>query len=206
MELKFVPNGDKLEMRVRGVSVFPGYRDAPQLTAQAFDEEGYYRIGDAGLLADPSRPERGVVFNGRVAEDFKLDHRHLGVGRHAARARGVRAGAAGAGRGHHRPRPRRGRRARVPDRRRPRSCAPKSWRTACARRCGRLRADGGGSSQRPTRALLLTEPPSADAGEITDKGYINQRAVLRAPRRATCRRCMPAATGVILPDLRGRPT
>src|SRR5204862_425028 len=72
LELKFVPNGSKLEMRVRGVSVFPGYRDAPQLTAQAFDDEGYYCIGDAGLLADDGHPERGVVFDGRVAEDFKL--------------------------------------------------------------------------------------------------------------------------------------
>ncbi|MCB1994918.1 MAG: AMP-binding protein, partial [Rhodoferax sp.] len=69
-ELKFVPNGGKLEMRVRGVNVFPGYRDAPHLTAQAFDAEGYYCIGDAGLLADEAHPERGVVFNGRVAEDF----------------------------------------------------------------------------------------------------------------------------------------
>ncbi len=76
LELKFVVDpsnaGDKLEMRVRGVSVFPGYRDAPPLTAQAFDAEGYYCIGDAGFLADDRRPESGVVFNGRVAEDFKL--------------------------------------------------------------------------------------------------------------------------------------
>jgi feruloyl-CoA synthase len=72
MELKFVPTGSKLEMRVRGVSVFPGYRDAPQLTARAFDEEGYYCIGDAGRLADEDRPECDVVFDGRVAEDFKL--------------------------------------------------------------------------------------------------------------------------------------
>ena len=72
VELKFVPNGDKLEMRVRGPNVFPGYRDAPELTAQAFDDEGYYRIGDAGQLVDEARPERGVMFDGRVAEDFKL--------------------------------------------------------------------------------------------------------------------------------------
>ncbi len=72
LELKFVPNGEKLEMRVKGVSVFPGYRDAPRETAQAFDEEGYYRIGDAGFLANPAQPAHGVIFNGRVAEDFKL--------------------------------------------------------------------------------------------------------------------------------------
>ncbi|WP_018911743.1 AMP-binding protein [Thiomonas sp. FB-6] len=61
-----------LARRVRGVNVFPGYRDAPQLTAQAFDAEGHYGIGDAGLLADPARPEQGGAFDGRVAEDFKL--------------------------------------------------------------------------------------------------------------------------------------
>jgi feruloyl-CoA synthase len=72
LELKFVPNGEKLEMRVKGVSVFPGYRDAPRETAEAFDEEGYYRIGDAGFLANPGEPAHGVIFNGRVAEDFKL--------------------------------------------------------------------------------------------------------------------------------------
>ena len=59
------------------------------LTAQAFDDEGYYRIGDAGYLVDAARPERGVVFDGRVAEDFKLTQRHLGVGGHAARRAGV---------------------------------------------------------------------------------------------------------------------
>src|SRR5262249_32984578 len=74
VELKFVPtggtsDGGKLEMRVRGPNVFPGYRDAPELTAQAFDEDGYYRIGDAGKLVDDARPELGVAFDGRVAED-----------------------------------------------------------------------------------------------------------------------------------------
>jgi long-subunit acyl-CoA synthetase (AMP-forming) len=59
-------------MRVKGVSVFPGYRDAPRETAEAFDEEGYYRIGDAGFLANAAEPAHGVIFNGRVAEDFKL--------------------------------------------------------------------------------------------------------------------------------------
>ena len=72
MEIKFVPNGDKLEMRIKGVSVFPGYRNSPRETAAAFDAEGYYRIGDAGRLLDSARPEAGVVFDGRVSEDFKL--------------------------------------------------------------------------------------------------------------------------------------
>jgi hypothetical protein len=70
--IKFLPNGDKLEMRVKGPQVFPGYLNNPEKTAEAFDEDGYYKIGDAGLLIDPARPEKGIAFNGRVAEDFKL--------------------------------------------------------------------------------------------------------------------------------------
>ena len=72
-ELKLVTSGDKLEVRVRGPNVTPGYWKAPELTKQAFDEEGFYLIGDAVKLADPERPERGLFFDGRVAEDFKLN-------------------------------------------------------------------------------------------------------------------------------------
>ena len=181
VELKFVADpsnvGDKLEMRVRGVSVFPGYRDAPQLTAQAFDAEGYYCIGDAGLLADAARPDSGVVFNGRVAEDFKLGSgTWVSVG--TLRVRVVSALAPCAQdvviTGHDRnevgvlvfPTPQA---AALP---------AAELRTHVAAALHSLQAEGGGSSQAPTRALLLAEPPSADAGEITDKGYINQRAVL----------------------------
>jgi feruloyl-CoA synthase len=178
VELKFSAAGDKLEMRVRGVSVFPGYRDAPQLTAQAFDAEGYYAIGDAGYLADASRPERGVVFNGRVAEDFKLTTgTWVSVG--TLRVRVVSALAPHAQdvviTGHDRdevgvlvfPTPQAAARP------------AGELRAQVAAALQALRAEGGGSSQTPGRALLLAEPPSADAGEITDKGYINQRAVLK---------------------------
>ena len=181
LELKFMPNGGKLELRVRGVSVFPGYRDAPQLTAQAFDAEGYYCIGDAGFLADESAPERGVVFDGRVAEDFKLTTgTWVSVG--TLRVRIVSALAPLAQdvvvTGHDRdevgalvfPTPAA---AALPP-------AELGARIADALRV--MKAGGGGSSQVPTRALVLAEPPSADAGEITDKGYINQSAVLK--RRA----------------------
>ncbi|MEY4753427.1 MAG: hypothetical protein RJA44_1102, partial [Pseudomonadota bacterium] len=72
VELKLLPNGGKLEIRVRGPNIFPGYRNAPETTAQAFDEDGFYRIGDAAKLMDEARPERGIMFDGRVAEDFKL--------------------------------------------------------------------------------------------------------------------------------------
>jgi len=185
IELKFVPVGgaqaSKLEMRVRGVTVFPGYRDAPKLTADAFDDEGFYRIGDAGRLVDDARPELGVVFDGRVAEDFKLmSGTWVSVG--ALRLRAISAltplAADVVVTGH--------------DREEvgllvfasPAAAAMSD--EARARRLRdallALRAEGGGSSQAPTRALLLAEPPNADAGEITDKGYVNQRAVLE--RRA----------------------
>ena len=192
LELKFVPNGDKLEMRVKGVSVFPGYRNAPRETAQAFDEEGYYRIGDAGYLADAKRPERGVMFNGRVAEDFKLTsgtwvsvgtlrvqlvsrlaplvqdvvitgHDREAIGMLVFPSAAGRAAAArGAGGGAAAHDARPARRGRR---------APRSAR--CARWCW------------PT-------PPDIDAGEITDKGYINQRAVL-ARRAAEVERLHGAA-------------
>jgi feruloyl-CoA synthase len=70
--LKLVPVADKLEVRVKGPNLFPGYWKQPELTAKAFDDEGYYMIGDAVSFVDPARPEQGLLFDGRVAEDFKL--------------------------------------------------------------------------------------------------------------------------------------
>jgi feruloyl-CoA synthase len=177
LELKFVPNGDKLEMRVKGVSVFPGYRNAPRETAQAFDEEGYYRIGDAGYLADAKRPECGVMFNGRVAEDFKLTSgtwvsvgtlRVQLVSRLAPLVQDVVIT------GHDResvgmlvfPSAQAAQRPR------------EELAAALLRTMQALRDEGAGSSQCPVCALVLATPPDIDAGEITDKGYINQRAVL----------------------------
>ena len=71
-ELKLLANGAKWEVRVRGANVFPGYWGEPNLTARHFDEEGFYRIGDAVRFADEAAPERGLVFDGRISEDFKL--------------------------------------------------------------------------------------------------------------------------------------
>ena len=71
-ELKLVPSGDKLEVRVRGPNVTPGYWKAPELTAQAFDADGFYLIGDAVPIRRSGSPGAGIVFDGRVAEDFKL--------------------------------------------------------------------------------------------------------------------------------------
>ena len=197
VELKFVPSGEKLELRVRGVNIFPGYRDAPHLTAQAFDAEGYYCIGDAGYLADDAAPERGVVFNGRVAEDFKLTTgTWVSVG--TMRVRVVSALAPWAQdaviTGHDRdevgvlvfPTPAA---AALPP-------GDLTERVSAALRA--LRAEGGGSSQVPARAKILSSPPSAEAGEITDKGYINQGAVLK--RRADEVAALYASgAGVILP-------
>jgi feruloyl-CoA synthase len=177
VDLKLVPNGEKLEIRVRGVSVFPGYRNAPELTREAFDDEGYYRIGDAGYLVDPEHPERGVMFNGRVAEDFKLGSgTWVSVG--TLRVKLVSAfapyvqdvvltGHGGDELG-----------ALVFPSAAAAAAEPQAVRRAIAAALQRLRAEGGGSSHCPARVMLLTEPPSADAGEITDKGYVNQRAVL----------------------------
>ncbi|HEV8691112.1 MAG TPA: feruloyl-CoA synthase, partial [Ideonella sp.] len=177
MSLKFTPSGGKLEMRVHGPSVFPGYRNAPELSAQAFDEEGYYRIGDAGRLIAPDDPNQGVAFDGRVAEDFKLmSGTWVSVG--TLRVRAVAALSPLAAdvvvTGH--------------DREEvgllvfPSPTAKSLEAIELASRVGAalqaLRNEGGGTSQSPGRALLLAEAPNADAGEITDKGYLNQRAVL----------------------------
>ncbi|PAK14507.1 feruloyl-CoA synthase [Burkholderia ubonensis] len=177
VELKFVPNGRKLEMRVRGVSVFPGYRNAPEKTAQAFDEEGFYCIGDAGFLVDENHPEKGIVFNGRVAEDFKLTSgTWVSVG--TLRVKIVSALAPLAQdvviTGHDRaelgvlifPSPQL------------KALPVEEVASKVGAALHALRSEGGGSSQCPSRALVLTEPPSIEAGEITDKGYINQRAVI----------------------------
>ena len=176
-ELKFLPNGNKLEMRVRGVSVFPGYRNAPELTAESFDEDGFYKIGDAGYLVDAKRPERGVVFNGRVAEDFKLTTgTWVSVG--TLRVKLVSALAPLAQdaviTGHDRDEVG----ALIFLSTQAKELGAEALAARVREALNALRGDGGGSSQCPMRAMLLAEPPNPDAGEITDKGYINQQAVL----------------------------
>ena len=73
LELKLVPNGDKLEARFRGNNVMPGYWRNPEATQKAFDREGYYCTGDALKFVDENNPNAGMIFDGRIAEDFKLD-------------------------------------------------------------------------------------------------------------------------------------
>jgi feruloyl-CoA synthase len=176
-EVKFVPNGSKLELRVRGPNLFRAYRGAPDLTAKAFDEDGFYLIGDAGRLVDEHDPTRGIAFDGRVAEDFKLTTgTWVSVG--TLRVRAVTALAPHVAdvvvTGHDRaeigllvfPTPQ------------SKALSPQDWEDHLRNGLVALRAQGTGSSQTPTRAMLMDEPLDADAGEITDKGYINQRAVI----------------------------
>ena len=174
-ELKLVPSGGKLEVRVRGAHVTPGYYKRPDLTAAGFDEEGFYRIGDAVKLADPSMPEKGIVFDGRVAEDFKLTS---GTWVHVGQVRVKLIAAAdpviqdAVITGHDRDEV--GALVFLA----PGAKDPVEKIRAALKK---LQQEGG-SSTYPARALIMTEPPSIDANEITDKGYMNQRAVLE--RRA----------------------
>jgi feruloyl-CoA synthase len=190
-ELKLVASSDKLEVRVRGPNVTPGYWKAPELTRQAFDQEGFYLIGDAVKFADVARPERGLFFDGRVAEDFKLNSgTWVSVG--TLRVAGITALAPLAqdivvtGHGGNEVRflvfpniPACRAYAGLPD-----SAgvgeviAHDKVRRAILQGLAKLKRQSANSSGHATRALLLAEPPSVDGGEITDKGYINQRAVL----------------------------
>jgi len=181
-ELKLLPSGGKLEVRVKGANVTPGYFRRDDLTRAAFDEEGYYRIGDAMKLADPAAPEKGLVFDGRVAEDFKLTSGtwvHVGAIRVKLIAAGNPIIQDAVITGHDRDQigalvflnP-----GAVKD------LSNEKIRETLAKVLAGLSGEGG-SSTHPTRLLVMSEPPQIDAGEITDKGYINQRAVLE--RRAT---------------------
>ncbi|MCW5622536.1 MAG: feruloyl-CoA synthase [Burkholderiales bacterium] len=188
--LKMVPSAGKLELRVRGPNVTPGYWRRDDLTAAAFDEEGFYRIGDAGRLFDDTRPQQGIVFDGRVAEDFKLSSGtwvHVGQLRVQAIAALDPVAQDVVVAGHDRaavgllvflgPRCR----ALVQS-----ELALSSEELAvhplvhahvrAALAC--MAQAGSGSSTHAARALLMSDAPDIDAGEITDKGYINQRAVL----------------------------
>jgi feruloyl-CoA synthase len=191
-ELKLVPSGEKLEVRVRGPNVTPGYWKAPELTARAFDADGFYQIGDAVSFADCDRPELGLFFDGRVAEDFKLNSgtwvsvgtlRVAGISALSPLAQDIVVSGHG------------GDQVRFLVFPNMAACRAQAGladgadvselighdrvRAAIAAGLTKLKAQsGGGSSAHATRALLLAEPASVDGGEITDKGYINQRAVL----------------------------
>lgn len=211
-ELKFQPSGAKYELRLRGPNISPGYHDRPDLTAAAFDEEGFYRMGDAGLLADPDDPAAGVLFDGRVAEDFKLttgtwvsvgalrvgtvgacsplvqdvvvtghdtDHIGLLIWPAMAAVTGLDPDAGD-----------------DPDA----LCASAKVNAVIAEKLAAWNAANPASSTRIARFVLMAAPPSIDANEITDKGYVNQRATLErraelvdALRRGTLGTMVPAA-------------
>src|SRR5215469_2850166 len=195
VELKMVPSGAKYELRVRGITVTPGYYQSPELTASAFDEEGFYRIGDAGVFVDPAEPAQGLIFAGRVAEDFKLatgTFVHVGSLRVAAIAAAspILQDALVTGQD----------RAYVgllgwPNLEGCRQLLARPQATLedlaedpvlLEHLRERLRAHnksvGMASSMRIERVLLMSDPPSMDGNELTDKGYINQHAGLE--RRA----------------------
>jgi feruloyl-CoA synthase len=195
VELKMIPAGSKYELRLRGVNVTPGYFGRPDLTEAAFDEEGYYCIGDAGVFVDPQDPLQGIIFAGRVVEDFKLTTGtfvHVGSLRTDAIAAATPVVQDALVAGQDRP-----------------FVGLLAWPNlhACRQIVGNpdascedvvkhpdvlacfrsgLQAHNksteGASSMRIARAMLMTEPPSIDGNELTDKGYINQRAGLE--RRA----------------------
>jgi feruloyl-CoA synthase len=192
VELKLVPNGGKLEARLKGPNITPGYWRQPDLTAKAFDEEGFYKLGDAVKFEDPEDPSLGLLFDGRVAEDFKLSTgTWVSVG--PLRARFL---------GHFEPLARDvviagadqeelcvlifpavdAARKLAPDL--PADApfekviADERVRQAFRDKLNSFAKTSTGSSNRVCRAILLAEPPSLDAGEMTDKGSINQRAVI----------------------------
>jgi len=196
VELKLVRAGAKKEIRVRGPNVTPGYWKSPDLTMLAFDQEGFYRPGDAVRFADNDDPAKGLIFDGRLAEDFKLttgtwvyvgslrvgvlaacspvlqdvivagaDHEYVGIlaWLNAAGCQTLAGGGAPAN---------------------PAELARHPLvREHITRTIVRWNAEQTGTSTRIARTLLLIEPPSIDANEITDKGYVNQRLVLE--RRKT---------------------
>ena len=184
--LKLVPNADKLEARVRGPNITPGYWRQPELTAAAFDEEGFYKLGDAMAWVDPARPELGFRFDGRTSEDFKLatgtwvSVGTLRAGLVAGLAPYIRdAVIAGIDRDYVAA-------LLIPNVDACRTLADADdWPThprlhaALAAALGKLAAAATGSASRIRRATLLHHSLDSDAGEITDKGSLNQRAVLR---------------------------
>jgi feruloyl-CoA synthase len=191
-ELRLAPVGDKLEARYQGPNVTPGFWRQAALTRQSFDEDGFYRSGDAVRFLDPADPQQGLAFDGRIAEDFKIDSgTWVSVG--PLRAQIIAAGAPYVQdvviAGH--------------DRREVTALVIPhldSCRKLCAdlpaaaplaqiaahpavhavvqRVLDSLARASTGAATRVARAIVLDEPPSIDRGEITDKGSINQRAAL----------------------------
>ena len=191
LELKLVDIDGKTEVRYRGPNITPGYWRAPEQTAESFDEEGFFRTGDAVVWINPDNPHLGLRFDGRIAEDFKLaTGTFVSVG--PLRARIIAAGAP-----HVQdavitglnlnevgalifPSPTvRALAGLAPDAPLAEVLAAAPVRTHFQTVLNTLAGSATGSASRVARLALLAEPPSLDLGEVTDKGSINQRAVLR---------------------------
>ena len=191
LELKLVPTGDKVEVRYRGPNVTPGYWRGPEATVEAFDDEGFFCTGDAVLWIDPADPHQGLKFDGRIAEDFKLaTGTFVSVG--PMRGKIIAAGAPYV-------------QDAVLTGMNLKEVGAMLFATPRLRELAGLGADASmtevvasapinawlqsllntlaktatGSATRIARAVIMTEPPSIDKGEVTDKGSINQRAVLK---------------------------
>jgi feruloyl-CoA synthase len=189
--VKIAPVGHKLELRVRSPGVTPGYWRAPDKTAAAFDEQGYYRLGDAVRLIDPQDPTKGLVFDGRITEDFKLSTgTWVSVGPlrasllHSLAPMALDVVIAGLNRDYVTV-------LVLPD---VKACSTRigaaqplpqaelardlRLQQQVADRLAIHAAAQTGSATRVERALILPDPPSLDRGEITDKGSINQQLML----------------------------
>ncbi len=179
MLAKLVPAGDRYELRVKGPNVMPGYWRNPEATAAAFDEEGFFKTGDAARWVDESRPEAGIAFAGRLSEEFKLASGTW------VRATTLRTQLIDALQPYVRDlviaapdRPWLGALVWLDET----ACRNTDWRPALADLLHTFNNRAGGSSTRIRRLLPLGEPPSAGDGEVTDKRSINARRVLE--RRA----------------------
>lgn len=212
VSLKMVPTGEagRYELRLKSVIVTPGYHKQPELTAQMFDEEGYYRIGDAGRFVDPQDPSQGLIFDGRVVEDFKLTTGTfvlVGTLRTTAIAAATPvlqdAVVCGQDRDYvgllgfpniaacRRLADDEGAKLKLTE-----LLAHPAVVGAVQTGLARMNAESRGSSMRVRRVLLMEEPPQVDDHEITDKGYINQRATLER-RKTLVEKLYAGGDGVI---------
>jgi feruloyl-CoA synthase len=190
-DFKLVPIDGKFEARVRGPNVTPGYWRQPELTSDAFDTDGFYKIGDAIRFVDPRDVNKGFYFDGRIAEDFKLS---TGTWVTVGPLRGALIDhcapyiqdvvIAGLDRAYIAvlilPDVETCRRlANLPSAGLSEIASSPEVRAHFAKLLSSFAAQATGSSNRIVRAMLLADPLSIDSGEITDKGSLNQRAILK---------------------------
>ena len=172
--LKLVPMGDRYELRMKGPCVMSGYLRQPDAAARSFDEEGYYSIGDAAEFADPNDPTRGLLFGGRLSEDFKLSTGTWVTGG-SLRAALVRdlapyvADALVCGEGYDR----------IGILAWPTPAGLSATQQDLVEAIERFNKSAKGSSERVCRFAFLSEPPDMGAGEVSDKGSINQALAIR---------------------------